>query len=254
MMNTTILSVGDELISGEVQDTNGPYAARYLTARGIQVQRIVIVPDDEEAIASALDEGGLNLVGGGLGGTHDDLTRQGIARRTGLALEVSEAARALMPPLPPGHSAEFEVSRQRMATLPHGAEPVRNPVGVAPGFIVRDPLLIVVLPGIPAEFRPTFQAAVERLDLPEAPYHTERMTFELPESLLRRPIERTLEQFPNVKIGSYPRQRSQKGKGKRWAVEIRFRTSDPEMLEQAAAFLREQVAMRKHSDKGGDDD
>lgn len=241
-MRATIISVGDELIRGEALDTNAPYAAKILVARGVEICKIVIVPDDIDAIAQEISDEGLNLIGGGLGGTHDDMTRAGIVKKTGLKLIEHPAAwakfaerlkRRFPKQTPPQSIVE---ALQRMALAPAGAELVDNPVGAAPGFIVRKPVFILALPGVPAEFKPTFANALKMLDFDEAPEHVQSLIFQLPEAALQAAVLQTLQRFPNVKIGSYP-----KWEEKYLATEIRLRSKDLKELEQAMAFFQEEL-------------
>lgn len=241
-MRATIISVGDELIRGETVDTNAAYAAKALVARGVEIKKIVIVPDELDAIAQELCEEGLNLIGGGLGGTHDDVTREGIAKRTGLKLAEHPAAWAkfesyLSKRFPNQAPPESVLQAlHRMAQVPEGAELIENPVGVAPGFILRKPVFILALQGVPAEFRATFENALKLLDFSEAPEQSRNLLFRLSEAALQETVIKTLQRFPNVKIGSYP-----KWEEKYLATEIRLRSRDLQELEDAVAFLAEEI-------------
>jgi len=136
-----IISVGNELLSGLTVDTNAAYLAGRLAEMGIAVAGVSVVPDDEQRIAAALEEGAklaeVVLVTGGLGPTDDDVTRQGLARWLGVELvfqpalmdDIEQFFRQRQVPMP---------QRNRLqAYLPAGAESLRNEVGTAPGVAVQ---------------------------------------------------------------------------------------------------------------------
>ena len=165
-MNAEILTVGAELLAGDILDTNFRDLARALKSLGIAVTRHLTVPDEEEAIAAALRQSlaaaDLVLVTGGLGPTPDDRTRAGIAR--GLEVDC-----VLYPELRPalearyrsyGHRAMPEINLTQI-TLPAGAVPLPNPMGTAPGFRVeREGKALFAVPGIPREMHAILEDSI----------------------------------------------------------------------------------------------
>lgn len=161
-MKGVLLTVGDELLIGQVTNTNSAWLGEQLTLRGIDVVRAVTVGDEEEVIVEALREAfataELVLCTGGLGPTHDDLTRQALARFFDAPLEVD-------PSVLDEIRARFERRGRRMpesnrvqAMVPRGFEVLPNPVGTAPGLWYESEeggrkLLLAVLPGVPFEMR-----------------------------------------------------------------------------------------------------
>jgi nicotinamide-nucleotide amidase len=152
-----LLSIGSELLLGETVDTNAAHLAGELARAGVELLGVHQLPDDQAAIAAAVREarGAADLVvgTGGLGPTHDDLTRQGLADALGEALvadpqlesELRERFAAF------GRMPE---SNLRQAMLVPSAEALANPIGSAPGWWVdRDDSVVVLLPGVPAEMR-----------------------------------------------------------------------------------------------------
>ena len=166
MLGAVLLIVGDELLAGELSDSNGPFLADQLTAHGFHVHAIHILPDDAEAISeavhTALDTCHLIVVSGGLGPTSDDRTTEGVALALGrtpvLHQEQWERIRQLFLTFrgqepPPGN--------EKQATIPSDAEILHNPVGTAPGYVTRTgTCAIAVLPGPPKENRPMFDIAL----------------------------------------------------------------------------------------------
>ncbi len=165
-MNAEILTIGAELLAGDILDTNFRDLARALKGLGITVTRHLTVPDEEEAIAdavrAALDDAELVLVTGGLGPTPDDRTRAGVARGLGVDCVLRPELRPALEEryLSYGHRSMPEINLTQI-TLPEGSEPLPNPVGTAPGFRVetRGKVLFAV-PGIPLEMHTMLEQSI----------------------------------------------------------------------------------------------
>jgi len=175
MPNAEIITIGTEILLGEIVDTNAQYLARSLRDHGIDLFRTTSVGDNPERIAIAIREGlarsTIILTTGGLGPTVDDPTREAVALAVGVPTEFS-------PDLWEQVQARFRrygriptENNRRQAYIPQGAIPVENPVGTAPSFIVEiDGHAIIALPGVPREMEYLMQHAVipylcERYDL-----------------------------------------------------------------------------------------
>ncbi|MBI2354156.1 MAG: competence/damage-inducible protein A [Deltaproteobacteria bacterium] len=175
-MRISTLSIGDELICGEVIDTNAAHIAKSLLERGLRVRRHMTVGDVETDIAAALNElapqNDALIVTGGLGPTVDDVTAMAAARATGLPLVVNEEARE--------HLHRFLAERgtlaggppsDKQAMIPAEAAIIPNRVGTASGFRVsHEGCLVFFLPGVPVEMKPMLGETVlpcllERLTL-----------------------------------------------------------------------------------------
>src|SRR5438477_4899568 len=138
MATAAILTIGNELLSGDVENTNGSWLARRLEGAGADVRLIAVLPDEIREIARMLREqaerADLVLVTGGLGGTPDDLTREAVA--AAFRVEQSEYEQVAADlrarfPSDPEYAA-------RWAQLPAGSRPLANPLGGAPGFVLDD--------------------------------------------------------------------------------------------------------------------
>lgn len=165
-MKAAIVSVGDEILRGEVVDTNGPALARLLERRGVEVAAHLVVGDSRQELSDRLAEGigrfGITCVSGGLGPTRDDITRWAVADAVGRKLEADAATveRIRIRYEKGGRSAPKESGRQ--ALFPQGSEILDNPVGTAPGFICRSRgSVIVALPGVPTELEAMATDAIE---------------------------------------------------------------------------------------------
>ena len=162
-----IITIGDELLSGEVVDTNSAEIAAALRRRGVRVVRALSVADDVAAIAdalrTALEGGGVDVcvVTGGLGPTSDDLTAAAVARACGVPTERHPAAEAAVIAYLTARGRPVDAIQLRQAELPRGAAIVPNPVGSAPGFAARLGVgEVICLPGVPREMRAMLEASV----------------------------------------------------------------------------------------------
>lgn len=157
-MKVATLSIGDELLTGEVVDTNQSHIAGRLFDAGYPVLCHLTVPDDEAAITAALRElsGKCDkvVVTGGLGPTPDDLTAAAAARAAGVPLERREEVLAHLATFSERIPGGLHPSNERQAFLPGGAGLIANPVGTALGFSVKvGRAECFFLPGVPAEMK-----------------------------------------------------------------------------------------------------
>jgi nicotinamide-nucleotide amidase len=164
-MNAIILSVGEELTSGQTVDTNSAYLAERLARRGIRTIEHVTVPDDRARIAEAIrrSAGGAELVviTGGLGPTDDDLTRQGLADAMGTELVLDETCLATLEGWFRRIGRTMVAANRVQAMVPRGAEPLANRMGTAPGLAARvDGAAVYIMPGVPAEMKVMFDEVI----------------------------------------------------------------------------------------------
>lgn len=171
-----LAALGDELLRGDRADTNSPWLAARLAALGHAVQSIVQAPDRRGAAADLLarwrEEGGTLVVGGGLGPTPDDATREEIAAGLGVALAEHPRAAAWIREREARLERRFGPGTLRQALLPEGCEPVFNPLGTAPGICRAEAgRLLLVLPGVPHEYRAICEAVFPLDDAAAAAEH-----------------------------------------------------------------------------------
>lgn len=165
-VRAALVAVGDELLSGAQADTNSAWLAGRLAAVGIAVQTVELVGDDEALIAEAVERGlacaELVFVGGGLGPTLDDVSRNGIARLLGRELVEDEPALAELRAWFERRAVPMSETNRRQVQFPVGARILRNRAGSAPGFLVELDREHVVfsLPGPPRELRVVWQDEV----------------------------------------------------------------------------------------------
>jgi len=225
-MRVAVVTVGDELLAGDTENTNATWLCSRLTERGVDVERIVTVPDRVEDIARVVNEARADydavLVSGGIGPTHDDVTMAAVAAAVGVDLVENEAALDWI--VDEGGYARQDLA-EGTADLPAGARPLHNDVGVAPGCEVES---IYVLPGVPAEMRGMFESVAEEFEGVQT--HREVVLADEPESALLERIETLRKRYP-VTIGSYPGD----------AVRVTVDGEDEASVAEAAAWLRERV-------------
>ncbi len=164
-MQAEIVSIGTELLLGEIVDTNAAYIARQLTTIGLNLFYKTTVGDNEARIAGVLQEAlqrsGVIIATGGLGPTVDDVTREAVARATDRPLEMRPELVGEIEAFFHRRGAKMTENNLRQARLPQGAIAIPNPVGTAPAFAVEGAAgIIICLPGVPAEMRYLMEHAV----------------------------------------------------------------------------------------------
>ena len=158
MENIAVLSVGDELLFGEIDNTNASWIAERLADNGCQVNEIVTVPDKVDVIASRIkrlkSEYSNIIITGGLGPTQDDITRDGVAQAFDKELVYHDDLAETINAFFKGIGKEVTENNYRQAYLPAGAEPIMNEEGTAPGFyLAAESTAVFVLPGVPVEMK-----------------------------------------------------------------------------------------------------
>jgi nicotinamide-nucleotide amidase len=165
-MRAEIITIGTELLLGEIVDTNTTTIAKILRDLGVDLFRCTTVGDNAERICGVVQESLMRadvvLTSGGLGPTVDDATREGISRAFSLPLEFREELWAQIQ----ARFARFGVrpteNNRQQAQVPQGSLAVENPVGTAPAFIVEgEDATLIALPGVPSELQVLLDSAVE---------------------------------------------------------------------------------------------
>lgn len=221
MKRVEIISIGKELLTGRVLDTNSHWLAGQVTLLGGQVKRMATVDDEVEAIAAELRASMGNgarviLTTGGLGPTFDDCTLAGVARAVGRPLQLNPQALEFVKDRYANfkeqgfvESDEVTPPREKMAFLPRGAQMLPNPVGAAPGsWWEGDQVVISSLPGVPGELKAIFQESVApRLrEIFGSAFHLEEVidTPMKDESLLTQILQEVSLLTPHVHLKSKP--------------------------------------------------
>lgn len=186
-MKIGVLTIGNELTSGRIQDTNSSLIARAMQEQGWAVAGMISVGDDDGAIHGALDHllarVDAVIVTGGLGPTADDITTAAIARAFGLELFSDSDVLAKIRARFEKFGLKWTENNAKQAVFPEGAEIIPNPNGTAAGFALRrEGRIVAVIPGVPAEARrmlPEGVIPLLRKAFPDAALHVETSTFKL---------------------------------------------------------------------------
>ena len=165
-MRAEIISIGTELLLGEITDTDASYLASQLPLLGIDLYWISQVGDNQarlvEVLKRAWQRSELILTTGGLGPTEDDLTREAIAEMSGEKLETGPSLESGLRERFARWGMEMPLSNLRQATIIPSAEPIRNELGTAPGWWVeRDGHILVAMPGPPRELQEMWQKEIQ---------------------------------------------------------------------------------------------
>lgn len=223
-----IMVIGNEILSGKVVDTNSPYMCQELRALGVDVRRIVVVPDDIAVIASevvALSRAfDYVFTTGGVGPTHDDVTIEAIAQGLQRRLVIHPELEALLEQ----HWAERPTTvREKMASVPEGAQLLMEPSLPIPVLQVDN---VYIFPGIPQLFRRKFESIKERFR--ESPYHLRLVYVNARESDFAHLLDTVVAEFPEILLGSYPEVANPD-----YRVKLTLESKDTAYLERACARL-----------------
>jgi molybdenum cofactor synthesis domain-containing protein len=223
-----ILTIGNEIVSGDVENTNGSWLARRLGELGVEVRMLAALRDDIEEIAAFLaarEEVDHVFVTGGLGGTPDDITRQAVAAAFGVeCVEIPDLAGRLRDRFARKGLSDYAA---RWARIPEGAVPIDNPRGGAPGFVLGN---VWVMPGLPSEMEAMFDAVCDRFR--GEPIGVWRQSYRTGEGQIVWVLEEATRRHPLVTVGSYPRFRDDGPE-----VDVVLKSVDPDALAAAVAFV-----------------
>jgi len=164
-MNANIISIGDELLIGQTTNTNASFIGNELSEININVSKIVTVGDDENEIVDAFETAfkrtNLVIVTGGLGPTHDDVTRTSVVKFFNSELVENEEILEDIKSLFGKRNREVTEVNKAQALVPEVAEPIRNQHGTAPGmWIEKDKRIFVIMPGVPYEMKAMMKDAI----------------------------------------------------------------------------------------------
>jgi len=215
MINTSIITIGDELLIGQVIDTNSAWMAQQLNKAGIKVNRRIAVGDTADDILKALDEETLHadivLITGGLGPTADDITKPLLCKYFNGKMIVNEAALANVKYLfEKVFKREITERNIKQAEVPDVCTVIQNKRGSAPGmWFEKAGKIFVSMPGVPHEMKGMMEDDVipelrRRFDLPFIEHRT-LMTFGIGESAIADMIQEYEESLPeNIKLAYLP--------------------------------------------------
>ena len=236
IVTAAMIVIGDEILSGRTKDKNIGHLADVMTAIGIDLKEVRIVPDEEDEIVAAVNAVRARytyvFTTGGIGPTHDDITADSISKAFGVPCEYDQRAYAMLEAHYQTRQMEFTEARKRMARMPRGAEHIDNPVSLAPGFRIGN---VHVMAGVPAIFQAMLDNVVPTL---EAGQKLLSATVHCPygEGTIGGPLGEIQKAHPETIIGSYPKYLD----GKFW-TELVVRSRSQEALDAAARDVQAMV-------------
>jgi molybdenum cofactor synthesis domain-containing protein len=232
-----LLVIGDEILSGRTKDVNIGATADFCTDLAIDLMEVRVVADIEDDIVAAVRALSARytyvFTTGGIGPTHDDITADAIAKAFGVALPINDEARAMLEARWKDRGIEPNEARLRMARIPVGASLIVNNVSAAPGFRIGN---VHVMAGVPVIMRAMLESIAPTLKGGRK-VHSLTVKSRVGEGNIGGPLAALQEQFPDVKMGSYPRM----GDGT-VMTELVLRSSDEIRLRNAAAAVHLMVA------------
>ncbi|GJE58732.1 competence/damage-inducible protein A [Methylobacterium trifolii] len=235
-ITAAILVIGDEILSGRTKDKNIGTIADYLTAVGIDLREVRIVPDVAEAIVEAVNALRARhtylFTTGGIGPTHDDITADCVARAFGVGIDVDPRAKAML--LERHKPEDLNPARLRMARIPDGADLIANPISKAPGFRIGN---VFVMAGVPAIMQAMLDAIGPTLPSGAKVLSETVVAGNVAEGTYAADLGAIAGRFPDLSIGSYPSM-TQSGFENRIVV----RGKDADLLARARAEVEALVA------------
>jgi len=242
------LMIGNEILNGQIADTNLPWLAKMLYNRGIDMVRAEFVPDDTEEIAKTLQslrsrvgENGMVFTSGGIGPTHDDVTYEAVALAFGCDVEEHAGTIERMTRHYESQGKELTKARRKMACLPKGADILLTeglwvPLAVMGGEGGGDEAAkeaaggaeVYILPGIPSLFQRMLMAQEPRFRGP-AIYSTTIFT-NSGEGDLAEALNEIVAKYPKCDFGSYPKTRADED----YLTKLVLHSRDKTIIEQAS--------------------
>ncbi|MET3924959.1 molybdopterin-binding protein [Devosia sp. 2618] len=236
-VTAALIVIGDEILSGRTKDVNIGATAEFCTELGIDLKEVRVVSDETDDIVDAVNALRARytyvFTTGGIGPTHDDITADAVAKAFGVALPINAQARAMLESRWKETGTVVNEARLRMARIPEGADLIVNSVSAAPGFRIGN---VHVMAGVPIIMRAMLEAILPTLKGGKKVMSV-TVKAAVGEGTVGGPLGVLQEQYPDVKMGSYPQMGN-----KRVMTELVLRSSDPVRLEEAADKVRAMVA------------
>lgn len=200
--SAAIVVIGDEVLSGRVNDLNSLFLCRRLHDLGVAVRRVVVVPDEVALIARDVADCAAGythvITSGGVGPTHDDVTMQGVAAAFAMGMRRHPVAERAIRDF---YGSDMAEAALRMADVPDGAELILSPEMRFPVVRVRN---VWVFPGSPHLLRKKFEMVAGRFA--STPYRTATLALNTGEPEIAPFLGDVQRRFPDVAIGSYPQE------------------------------------------------
>ncbi|MEM1317282.1 MAG: competence/damage-inducible protein A [Pseudomonadota bacterium] len=235
-VTAAMLVIGDEILSGRTKDKNIGYVAEFLTAIGIDLEEVRVVPDDQDRIVEAVNALRARytyvFTSGGIGPTHDDITADSISAAFGVPCHENPEAVAVLEEHYRTSDLPFTDARRRMTRTPVGASLITNPVSKAPGFRMEN---VHVMAGVPKIMQAMMDSIAPTLK-GGTPMQSRTVECPLGEGTVGGPLAELQAKHPNTMMGSYPRYNDGS-----FSTHLVVRSRDETALEAAVADVRAMV-------------
>ena len=203
-LSAAVILIGNELLSGSIEDKNLAHIAKTLEVRGIRVRETRIVPDIESEIVDAVNtlraKHDYVFTTGGIGPTHDDITSDSVAAAFGVPNVIQQDVFDIIAGYLESKGIEFTTAAQRMAHAPQGAEMISTVHSIVPGYRIGN---VYVMAGVPRIMRLMLEGIVEHLQT-GVEIHNAYVHANVGEGEIAAALEAVQNQHPDVDIGSYP--------------------------------------------------
>jgi len=239
-VTAALLVIGDEILSGRTKDKNIGYIAEYLTAMGIDLKEVRVVPDDEGEIIAAINALRAKftylLTTGGIGPTHDDITADCVAKALGVEISHDPRAVAMLRERYV-NPEDLNEARLRMARIPHGSTLIANSISKAPGFMCDN---VIVMAGVPAIMQVMLDEIAPSLAKGRVMASLSVDAGGLPEGAYAEALGAIQKGHEGVIIGSYPH-----FDGVKVANQIVLRSRDEPLLQKVRGEVEAMIVSLK---------
>ena len=239
-VTAALLVIGDEILSGRTKDKNIGYIAEYLTAMGIDLKEVLVVPDDEGEIIAAINALRAKftylLTTGGIGPTHDDITADCVAKALGVEISHDPRAVAMLRERYVNPD-DLNEARLRMARIPHGSTLIANSISKAPGFMCGN---VIVMAGVPAIMQVMLDEIAPSLTKGRVMASLSVDAGGLPEGAYAAALGAIQKGHEGVIIGSYPH-----FDGVKFANQIVLRSRDEALLQKVGGEVEAMIVSLK---------
>jgi molybdenum cofactor synthesis domain-containing protein len=239
-VTAALLVIGDEILSGRTKDKNIGYIAEYLTAMGIDLKEVRVVPDDEGEIIAAINTLRAKftylLTTGGIGPTHDDITADCVAKALGVEISHDPRAVAMLRERYV-NPEDLNEARLRMARIPHGSTLIANSISKAPGFMCGN---VIVMAGVPAIMQVMLDEIARSLVKGRVMASLSVDAGGLPEGAYAAALGAIQKGHEGVIIGSYPH-----FDGVKFANQIVLRSRDEALLQKVRGEVEAMIVSLK---------
>ncbi|MBN1783321.1 competence/damage-inducible protein A [bacterium] len=247
-MLAEIISVGDELLNGATVNTNAAFIGDHLNRSGLETAWISVCGDHAERmrlmIGTAVERAGVVVITGGLGPTHDDITKVVVAEIFGMPLEFRQEIYTRLEHFFKSRGRRMSPLNEVQAEIPSGADVIENQLGTAPGlYIHRHHTHVFVLPGVPREMERMLLEyvipALNQLRLNRPALSRTLHTIGISESELNESLSTFRDQYPDIRLASLP---NYQGVSLRLSLQSE-EAGAPRLFEEAVQMVRETAGL-----------